>query len=306
MPFTLDVKENALIACGRCCCICHKFCGIKIEVHHIRKEADGGPNTEDNAIPLCFDCHADMRSYDHKHPKGNKYTESELRRHRDNWYDRVKGNIGVANRETVVETDKVVYQQLVAVLPWEGSISFIRTNNFAGFSFELSRLDDLYEFEHHCKNPAFEFIDPDLEGHRAKLHALVSAFTTTIMTETFPTRNVGWKSVPEEWEDEQPERFRQVVTTLHETAKQIIETYSSLVKTATRKLGLLPPANRVQLIEMDGILWKKNPDGRFDSKPRCPNCKDNPVMGEFPPNAHLHWVCSKCNGVFDYADPPKN
>lgn len=76
-----------------------------------------------------------MRSYDHAHPKGNKYSESELRQHRDGWYAKVTGNIGVAGRETVVETDKQVYQQLVNVLPWDGSISFIRTNNFAGFSF---------------------------------------------------------------------------------------------------------------------------------------------------------------------------
>lgn len=245
MPFPPDIKENALVACGRCCCICHKFCGIKIEVHHIREEADGGPNTADNAIPVCFDCHADMRSYDHKHPKGNKYTESELQRHRNNWYEKVKGNIGVASRETVVETDRQVYQQLVSVLPWDGSISFIRTNNFAGFSFDLSRLDDFYEFEYHCKNPAFEFIDPDLEGHRANLLSLIDSFTTTINIETFPTHNVERNAVPEEWEDEQPERFDKVVTKLHSTAQQIVETYGSLVKTATRKLGLLPPANRV-------------------------------------------------------------
>ena len=27
-------KEDAMIACGRHCCICHKFCGNKMEVHH--------------------------------------------------------------------------------------------------------------------------------------------------------------------------------------------------------------------------------------------------------------------------------
>lgn len=305
MPFPPNVKENALVSCGRCCCICHKFCGIKIEVHHIQEEANGGSNTEDNAIPLCFDCHADQRSYDHKHPKGNKYSESELRRHKDNWYEKIQGNIGIADRETVVETDKQVYQQLVTILPWDKSIGFIRTNNFAGFSFELSRLDDLHEFEHRCNNPAFEFIDPDLEGNRAKLLSLINTFTSTIALETFPTHTVGWNSVPEEWEEEQSERFNRVVTTLHDTANQIVDTYSSLVKTATRKLGLLPPANQIELIEFNGILWKKNPDGGFDTKPRCPNCSDNPVLGEFPPNAHLHWVCSKCDGIFDYSDPPK-
>jgi hypothetical protein len=255
MPFAPDVKEDALVACGRCCCICHRFAGLKLEVHHIREESEGGPNTANNAIPLCFDCHADMRSYDHAHPKGNKYSESELRRHRDGWYGKVAGNIGVAARETVVETDKQVYQQLVNVLPWDGSISFLRTNNFAGFSFDLSRLDDLHEFEYHCKNPAFEFIDPDLEGHRAKLYSLIDEFTWTIATDTFSTNTAGRNWVPEKWEVEQPERFRKVVEMLHSTAKQIVETYGSLVKTATRKLGILQPSTTVQLLERDGLLW---------------------------------------------------
>jgi len=242
MPFPPNVKENALVACGRCCSICHKFCGTKIEVHHIREESEGGDSTADNAISLCFDCHADMRSYDHKHPKGNKYSESELKRHRDNWYEKVKGNIGIADRQTVVKTDKSVYKILVSVLPWDGSINFIRTTNFAGFSFQRSRLDDLYEFEYQCKNPAFEFIDPDLEAMRATLYELTGSFTMTIATQTFTTSNVEWSSVPEEWELDQPERFDKVVKEIHGTAQRIVESYSSLVKTATRKLGILPPA----------------------------------------------------------------
>lgn len=240
MPFPPNVKEDALVACGRCCCLCHKFCGTKIEVHHIQEESEGGDNSLENAIPLCFDCHADMRSYDFKHPKGNKYSQSELKRHRDIWLEKVNGNIGIADRDTVVETDKQVYQLLVKVLPWDGSINFIRTNNFAGFSFELARLDDLNEFVYQCKNPAFEFIDPDLDGLRASLLQLIYGFNYTIATETFPTNNVERNSVPEEWEDEQPERFERVVSKIHETADHIVEAYGSLVRTATRKLGILP------------------------------------------------------------------
>lgn len=241
MSFSSKIKEDALVASGRCCCICHKFCGTKIEVHHIRQVSDNGEDTIDNAIPLCFDCHADMRSHDHKHPKGNKYSESELRQHRDNWYEKIKGNIGVADKQTVIETDKGVYQSLIKILPWDGSISFINDCNFAGFIFELSRLDDLYKFEDFCKNPAFEFIDPDLETLKAKLLGLIKKYTIRIATDTFATHTVGWNSVPNEWEYEQPERFEKVVTELHNTAEQIVETYRTLVKTSTHKLGILPP-----------------------------------------------------------------
>lgn len=86
MPFSSEVKTQAMIACGRKCCICHKFCGNKMEVHHIKAQSDGGSDRLDNAIPLCFDCHAEVRQYDSRHPKGIKFTEKELISHRDSWY----------------------------------------------------------------------------------------------------------------------------------------------------------------------------------------------------------------------------
>lgn len=57
-----------------------------MECHHIRQAADGGDDSSDNCIPLCFDCHAEVGSYNPRHPKGSAYTESELRRHRDSWF----------------------------------------------------------------------------------------------------------------------------------------------------------------------------------------------------------------------------
>lgn len=86
MPFPEKVKEDALVACGRHCCICHKFCGTKIEIHHIVPHSKGGADSFDNAIPLCFDCHAEVGQYNSEHPKGTKFSYAELKRHRDNWY----------------------------------------------------------------------------------------------------------------------------------------------------------------------------------------------------------------------------
>jgi hypothetical protein len=58
---------------------------VKIEVDHIVQKADGGPDTIDNAIPVCFECHAEIHSYSDKHPRGRKFTPEELRSHRDQW-----------------------------------------------------------------------------------------------------------------------------------------------------------------------------------------------------------------------------
>ena len=93
MPFNEKTREDAMIACGRHCCICHKFCGNKMEVHHITPQKDGGEDTFENAIPLCFDCHSEVGAYNSSHPKGVKFSKAELKRHRDNWYDCVKRGI---------------------------------------------------------------------------------------------------------------------------------------------------------------------------------------------------------------------
>ena len=40
--------------------------------------ADGGDNSVDNCIPLCFNCHAEVKSYNPKHPKGRMRCKSML------------------------------------------------------------------------------------------------------------------------------------------------------------------------------------------------------------------------------------
>lgn len=86
MPFDTAVKTAMLTRCHRRCCLCHKQCGTNIEVAHIIDEAAGGSNDKDNGIPLCFDCHQEIGSYNDKHPKGNKFRPNELRARRDQVY----------------------------------------------------------------------------------------------------------------------------------------------------------------------------------------------------------------------------
>ena len=41
MAFSEDIKIKTMVACVRRCCVCHKFCGNNMEVHHIKARADG-------------------------------------------------------------------------------------------------------------------------------------------------------------------------------------------------------------------------------------------------------------------------
>lgn len=86
MPFEAPVKTKMFTRCHRHCCLCLKQCGVNIEAAHIVDEAAGGSNDEDNGIPLCFDCHQEVGSYNDKHPRGNKFRREELRARRDQVY----------------------------------------------------------------------------------------------------------------------------------------------------------------------------------------------------------------------------
>jgi hypothetical protein len=57
-----------------------------MEAAHIIDEAAGGSNDEENGIPVCFDCHQEVGSYNDKHPRGNKIRPEELRARRDRVY----------------------------------------------------------------------------------------------------------------------------------------------------------------------------------------------------------------------------
>lgn len=61
-----------------------------MQLHHIIPESDGGPDTAENCIPLCLDCHEEVGSYNPKHPIGRKFSPEELRLHRDFWFEVVR------------------------------------------------------------------------------------------------------------------------------------------------------------------------------------------------------------------------
>jgi len=85
MAFNREEVSALLSQCHRRCCICHRFCGVKIETDHIVPSNEGGGDVIENAIPVCFECHAEIHSYNDKHPRGRKFQPEELRLHKERW-----------------------------------------------------------------------------------------------------------------------------------------------------------------------------------------------------------------------------
>ena len=85
MAFNKSEVEELLAQCHRRCCICHRFCGVKMETDHIEQAADKGGDSIENAIPVCFECHAEIHSYNDRHPRGRKFKAGELKAHKKEW-----------------------------------------------------------------------------------------------------------------------------------------------------------------------------------------------------------------------------
>lgn len=102
------IKKLAFIKSHRYCCVCHDFAGRDIAVHHIQQEAKGGPNTLENAIALCLKCHSEAGHYNSAHPIGNKYSPSELKKYRDEWWQYCKTNPPTRTRSIAEESQDII------------------------------------------------------------------------------------------------------------------------------------------------------------------------------------------------------
>ena len=237
MPFSRATREQALISAGRCCCICHRFCGLKIECHHILPEADGGDNTLENCIPVCFDCHADQLNYDPNHPRGTKYSPEELQQHRDAWFRRVARSPGPEYGGDARRLDVAVYETIAKMLPWNGAIEILGSFELFGYAIPVEASRELSKFaRRNAVDPSFEFIDADLEHCRVSLMNALNVFLDVKFEEMFSTKDGVNLAIPREWKLSQPDRYYSAAEKLETAASELCEAYDNLVRLARRKL----------------------------------------------------------------------
>lgn len=235
MSFPETIAEKALAASGRCCCICHRFCGTKMELHHIKQKAYGGEDTFENCIPLCFNCHADMGRADPKHPKGKHYSENELKMHRDNWYKRVKQN---QNYCRVCRSDIKQFESICEVLQ---KTEYWLAEWDMGAPVPQEKMEELFDLYYREEDPFMEFIDPDLEAARRELLNQIKRFHAKFSEYMFPQElpigdcwvshmwlaNHGEISMPD---DKKRKLFELEIDTLNTLATKIWDTYKEFVR----------------------------------------------------------------------------
>ena len=143
----MGLKENkcrVLVESRRFCALCERQKGVKIEVHHITQKSEGGSDDFWNLIPLCFDCHSEVKSYNPEHPKGNKFSEKELRERLVRFYHRIENN--EISSEFLQSASLDDYCRRVAIEEdFREIATIIRTDDLSQPGFYFFNLSDLLE-----------------------------------------------------------------------------------------------------------------------------------------------------------------
>ena len=63
MAFKDAEADELLVDVHQQCCICHRYCGFKMELHHIESRSKSQNDSIENAIPLCFECSVQVQLY---------------------------------------------------------------------------------------------------------------------------------------------------------------------------------------------------------------------------------------------------
>lgn len=183
MAFSPKIKEELLVASARHCCVCHRYRGTKLEIHHINPVEQGGKDTYENGIVLCFDCHSDAGHYYAKHPKGTKFTPAELKKHKEAWFKIVKDNgikmpsdfqveltftkkenEGVFNpifiEEEITFSDRTKFKKLYEDLKIDflSSLEMMKTGNVI-FDMPIRKVKNLDDYIDFLNGEGFKYLD---------------------------------------------------------------------------------------------------------------------------------------------------
>jgi hypothetical protein len=126
--------------------------------------------------------------------------------------------------------DKNNLKDLTALISSVGVIRFLGSQSMRGFSFKDSELDPLRKFYYEWHIPERKFDNQDLENLRLELWGLADKYLEVIAYETDSCgKGMLLRSVPQDLELTDPERFDSVVEKLSLLANKIIDAHRRIV-----------------------------------------------------------------------------
>jgi hypothetical protein len=236
-----DVETTVLAKSARRCALCFHLSGDLTEKLGQIAHLDGNRTNaaEDNLSFMCLDHHS---LFDSKTKQHKNYTLREVKSARAKLYRLVAEGKHLSPAATQphlrAEADKKTLREFLEIVPSNGSIKFLRTRNFAGFSFDWNCLRDIEVFVHEREGPDHEFLDLELERARQKFRMSCQTLLIVLAKYTIPTSKEDRQTVPPEWELDAPERFHRVVDEIHTATDAVCNTYDCLVRLARKKLAV--------------------------------------------------------------------
>lgn len=109
------------------------------------------------------------------------------------------------------------------------AIRWVRTNNFAGFSFYDKYLEPFDKILYDSDAADFEFLNPNLENLKVELITSIREFDSFLVPNIF-SEGHNRLSVPSEWELEQYDRFIEAVDGIHSRAQILASKYDEFIK----------------------------------------------------------------------------
>lgn len=179
MSWPQSVKDECMIVCGRSCCICQKPCGVKMEIHPIDPKAKGGVNTFENAIPVCFDCHAEIGHYSPSHPKGTSFSSAELKAHRNNWYQKVRETGASTADRSLIAIDTRIFTSIHNDFA-EPYIYFKDSHVWPSIPYDLIGKLDRINNKLRLNAPDVQFLDANLEQLKVEFWLTLREFCSGV------------------------------------------------------------------------------------------------------------------------------
>jgi HNH endonuclease len=243
MSFPDKVKEEAMVACRRQCCLCHRLKHTLMECHHIVPQADGGDDTFENCIPLCLECHGEVMSYNPKHPIGTRYSPNELKRRRDEWYQALKNPTVTVLNQKHINIDRELVKHLRNTCPPHVMKHLYCDRDYEN-PFEKLALDALGILDDFAKRTESHFLDPTLEALFAEFNARVRDMKRSLdgidifqKQEEMIWFPKPYVSSPDIYAKNLEER-QTLVTQARDAARKLYESYAQLIHECRLKLEI--------------------------------------------------------------------
>ena len=140
MGFPTKDAVKLLKDCHRRCCVCHRYCGVKMELDHIEPRAGSHNDAIENAIPVCFECHAEIHLYNPDHPLGRRFSPDELKLHREQWLRICKEFPGIFVGAPAV-SEAGMMERLLHEINFNMEVASHSQDNEIGCPFEVAQFD---------------------------------------------------------------------------------------------------------------------------------------------------------------------